>query len=38
MILVLTEDGIVEKGTHQQLMALGGVYHSLYSMYGAFDG
>ena len=38
LILVLTEDGIVEKGTHQQLMALGGVYHSLYSMYGAFDG
>ncbi len=35
LILVLTEDGIVEKGTHRQLMALGGVYHSLYSMYGA---
>ncbi len=33
MILVLTEEGIVEKGTHQELMEQKGVYHSLYSMY-----
>ena len=29
-ILVLTEDGIAEDGTHEELLALGGVYSSLY--------
>lgn len=30
-ILVLTEDGIAESGTHQELLALGGVYSQLYN-------
>ncbi len=29
-ILVLTEDGIAESGTHEELLALGGVYEQLY--------
>ena len=29
-ILVLTENGIAEEGTHQELLALGGVYAQLY--------
>lgn len=33
MILVLTGKGIEEKGTHQELIAKGGIYSSLYSMY-----
>ncbi|MBR5156500.1 MAG: ABC transporter ATP-binding protein [Clostridia bacterium] len=33
VILVLTEDGIVEQGTHRELMQKEGLYHSLYSMY-----
>lgn len=33
LILVLTENGIEEQGTHQVLMAKGGIYHDLYSMY-----
>ena len=32
MILVLTEDGIVEKGTHQELMDKKGIYYNLYTM------
>ena len=32
-IVVLTEDGIVEQGSHRELMAKGGVYSELYSMY-----
>ena len=32
-ILVLTEDGIAEQGTHAELMEKRGIYHSLYSMY-----
>ena len=32
-ILVLTEDGIVEQGSHEALMAKKGVYYRLYSMY-----
>ena len=29
-ILVLTEDGIAEQGTHEELMELGGLYSKLY--------
>ncbi len=32
-ILVLTEDGIVEQGSHETLMAKKGKYYELYSMY-----
>ena len=32
-IWVLTKDGIVEKGNHQELMAKKGKYYELYSMY-----
>ncbi|MBQ8109753.1 MAG: ABC transporter ATP-binding protein [Clostridia bacterium] len=32
-ILVLTEQGIVEQGSHEALMAKKGVYYNLYSMY-----
>ena len=33
LIIVLTEDGIAEKGTHDELMTKGGIYHDLYSLY-----
>lgn len=32
-ILVLTEEGIAESGTHDELMKLGGVYEKLYNMH-----
>ena len=32
-IIVLTKDGVKESGTHAELMALGGEYAKLYSMY-----
>lgn len=32
-ILVLTEDGIAEAGTHDELIAKGGIYSELYKMY-----
>lgn len=32
VILVLTEDGITEKGTHDELIEKGGLYHDLYMM------
>lgn len=31
-ILVLTEDGIEEEGTHEELLAKGGIYEKLYTM------
>lgn len=31
-ILVLTNDGIVEEGNHDELMKLGGIYHQFYTM------
>ncbi|MBR6221388.1 MAG: ATP-binding cassette domain-containing protein, partial [Clostridia bacterium] len=33
MILVLTDKGIVEQGSHDELMAKQGVYYNLYRMY-----
>ena len=35
MILVLTENGIEEQGTHKELIDKGGLYHDLYSMYAS---
>lgn len=35
-ILVLTDEGIVESGTHKELLAKGGVYASLYRTYSEF--
>ncbi len=32
-ILVLTEDGIAESGTHEELLAAGGIYEKLYHMH-----
>ena len=32
-ILVLTDEGIVEQGSHAELMAKKGAYYKLYSMY-----
>ena len=32
-ILVLSEDGIEESGTHEELLEKGGIYSNLYSMY-----
>ncbi|MDO4648772.1 MAG: ABC transporter ATP-binding protein [Eubacteriales bacterium] len=32
-ILVLTEDGIAESGTHEELLARGGIYEKLYHMH-----
>jgi len=32
-IVVLTEDGIAEQGSHAQLMQKGGIYSNMYSMY-----
>ena len=32
-ILVLTDEGIVEQGSHAELMAKRGVYYNLYRMY-----
>lgn len=31
LILVLTKDGIAERGSHEELMALGGLYYRLYT-------
>lgn len=32
-ILVLTEEGIAESGTHEELLELGGIYEKLYNMH-----
>ena len=34
-ILVITEDGLAEEGTHDQLIAKGGMYSELYKMYSS---
>ena len=34
-ILVLTENGIAESGTHQELLAQGGIYEKLYHMHSS---
>lgn len=34
-ILVLTENGIEEKGTHEELLSSGGIYSHMYSMYNS---
>ena len=31
-ILVLTNEGIIEEGNHEELMKQGGVYHQFYTM------
>ncbi len=36
-ILVLTEDGIQERGSHRELMAKKGLYYNLYHMYAASE-
>lgn len=36
-ILVLTEDGIAEQGTHRELMEKKGVYYGLYTLSGGSD-
>jgi ATP-binding cassette subfamily B protein len=36
-ILVLTEDGIVEQGSHSQLLKEEGIYYDLYQMYRELD-
>ena len=33
-IIVLTEDGIAEQGSHSELIKKGGIYSNMYSMYG----
>ncbi len=38
MIIVLTENGIEEKGTHDELMAKHGMYYELYSLYESASG
>ncbi len=38
VILVLTDEGIVEKGTHQELMEKQGVYYHLYNSYAPDSG
>ena len=35
LILVLTENGIEEQGTHKELIEKGGLYYDLYSMYSS---
>ncbi len=35
LILVLTENGIEEQGTHKELIEKGGLYNNLYSMYAS---
>lgn len=36
-ILVLTSKGIAEQGTHEELIAKGGIYKDLYSMYSSMQ-
>jgi len=37
IILVLTENGIEEQGTHKELINRGGIYYNLYSIYESRD-
>ena len=37
VILVLTEDGIVERGTHQELLEKKGIYYELYKLYNQLE-
>ena len=36
-IMVLTENGITEEGTHEELMTLKGQYYNLYQMASRFQ-
>ena len=37
VILVLTENGIVERGTHQELLEKKGIYYELYKLYNQLE-